>query len=158
LPARLTAVLTALVILAGCSSPPATFSLAGATVEPAFWCPGGSNNAPYTVHATIQARNDTAKEVTIDSATAEMVLTAVTGSWLERVGDRYDAGAVEVSPRKVAPRSSATLAVTIPSACTSAVYGSSRSSSGAYRVKVHLVTSAGAFSITASNTHEILAA
>ncbi len=150
--------LTALVILAGCSSPPATFSLAGATVEPAFWCPGGSNNAPYTVHATIQARNDTAKEVTIDSATAEMVLTAVTGSWLERVGDRYDAGAVEVSPRKVAPRSSATLAVTIPSACTSAVYGSSRSSSGAYRVKVHLVTSAGAFSITASNTHEILAA
>jgi len=151
-------VLTALVILAGCSSPPATFSLAGATVEPAFWCPGGSNNAPYTVHATIQARNDTAKEVTIDSATAEMVLTAVTGSWLERVGDRYDAGAVEVSPRKVAPRSSATLAVTIPSACTSAVYGSSRSSSGAYRVKVHLVTSAGAFSITASNTHEILAA
>ncbi len=158
MPARLTTVLTALVILAGCSSPPATFSLAGATVDPAYWCPGGSNNAPYTVHATIQARNDTAKEVTIDSATAEMVLTAVSGGWLERVGDHYDAGTVEVSPTTVAPRSSATLAVTIPSACTSALYGSSRSSSGAYQVKMHLVTSAGAFSITASNTHEIRAA
>lgn len=142
----------------GCSSPPATFSLAGATVDPAYWCPGGSNNAPYTVDATIQARNDTANEVTIDSATAEMVLTAVSGSWFERVGDRYDAGAVEVSPTTVAPRSSATLAVTIHSACTSALYGSSRSSSGDYKVRMHLVTSAGAFSITASNTHEIRAA
>ena len=154
----MTLVVTALVVLSACSSPPATFSLAGATVDPAYWCPGGSNNAPYTVHATIQARNDTATEVTIDSATAEMVLTSVSGSWLERVGDRYDAGAVEVSPRMVAPRSSGTLAVTIPSACTSAVYGSSRSSSGTYQVKVHLVTSAGAFSITAGNTHEIRAA
>ena len=147
-----------LVVLSACSSPPARFSVVGATVDPAYWCPGGSNNAPYTLDATIQARNDTASEVTIDSATAEMVLTSVSGSWLERVGDRYDAGAVEVSPRTVAPRSSATLAVAIPSACTSAVYGSSRSSSGAYQVKVHLVTSAGAFSITASNKHEIRAA
>ena len=145
-------------VLAACSSAPATFSLTGATVDPAYWCPGGSNNAPYTVHATIQARNDTANEVTIDSATAEMVLTSVSGSWLERVGDRYLAEGVVVSPRTVAPRSSASLAVTIPSACTSAVYGASRSSSGAYEVKVHLATSAGAFSIAASNTHEIRAA
>ncbi len=158
MPARLTAVLTALAFLVACSSPPAAFSLAGAKVDPAYWCPGGSKDAPYTMHATIQARNDTAKEVTIDSATAEMVLTAVRGRWLERVGDRYEAGAVEVSPRTVAPRSSATLAVTIPSACTSALYGSSRSSSGTYEVRVHLVTSSGAFSITASNTHEIRAA
>ena len=127
-------------------------------VDPAYWCPGGSNNAPYTVHGTIQARNGTANEVTIDSATAEMVLTSVSGSWLERVGDRYLAEGVVVSPSTVAPRSSATLAVTIPSACTSAVYGASRSSSGAYEVKVHLVTTAGAFSIVASNMHEIRAA
>jgi len=158
LPARSTAVLCALMVLAACSSAPATFSLAGATVDPAYWCPGGSNNAPYTVHGTIQARNGTANEVTIDSATAEMVLTSVSGSWLERVGDRYLAEGVVVSPSTVAPRSSATLAVTIPSACTSAVYGASRSSSGAYEVKVHLVTTAGAFSIVASNMHEIRAA
>ena len=156
--ARLTAVLTALVVLAACSSPPATFSLAGATVDPAYWCPGGSSNAPYTVHATIHARNDTAREVTIDSATAEMVLTAVSGSWLERVGDRYEAGTVEVSPTSVASRSSATLTVTIPSACTSALYGSGSAGTGTYEVKVHLVTSAGEFSITAANKHEIRAA
>jgi hypothetical protein len=146
------------VVVAACSSPPATFSLAGATVDPTYWCPGASNNAPYNVHAMIQARNETAKEVTIDSASAEMVLTAVSGSWLERVGDRYDAGAVEVSPTSVAPKSSATIKVTIPSTCTSALYGSGSSSTGTYDVKVHLVTSAGEFSITAGNKHEIRAA
>src|SRR5690242_371517 len=133
LPNRLAAMLIAFMVLAACSSPPATFSLAGATVDAAYWCPGGSSNAPYTVHARIQARNDTAREVTIDSATADMVLTGVTGSWLERVGDRYDAGTVQVEPTTVAPRSSATLTVAIPSACTSALYGSSGSSSGTYQ-------------------------
>ena len=153
-----TAVLTMLVVLAACSSPPATFSLAGATVDPTYWCPGGSNNVPYTVHATIQARNDTAQAVTVDSATAEMVLIAVKGNWLERVGDHYDAGAVDVTPKTVAPRSSASLTVTIPSACSSALYGSGTSSSGDYEVRMRLVTSAGTFSVTAGNTHEIRAA
>lgn len=144
--------------MAACSSPPGTFSLTGATVDPSYWCPGGANNAPYTVHATIQARNDTSKEVSIDSATASMVLTAVNGSWLEHVGDRFDAGDIDVSPKTVAPRSSTALTVAIPSACTSARYGSATSSSGDYEVRIRLVTSAGPFSITAGNQHEIRAA
>ena len=113
---------------------------------------------PYTVHATIDARNDTSKTVSIDSATAEMVLTSVRGSWLEHVGDRYDAGTVEVDPKSVAARSSSTLLVAIPSACTGAVHGSGVSSSGVYEVRMRLVTSAGTFTITAANTHEIRAA
>jgi hypothetical protein len=159
LPARLTAVLAALVALAACSSSAsATFSLTGATVDPTYWCPAGSSNAPYTLHATIKARNDTAKEVVVDSATAELVLKEVKGSWLESVGDHYDAGKVEVSPMTIAPRSSAALQVTIPSSCTSGRYDAGGASWGDYDVKVHLVTSAGDFSITAGNRHEIRAA
>lgn len=156
--ARLTVALAALALLAACSSPPPTFSVAGASVDPTYWCPGGASDAAYTVHATVRARNDTSKEVTIDSATADMVLTAVSGTWLERVGDRYDAGAVVVSPKVVAAHSIGTLAVSIPSMCSSAAYGSGDSSSGDYAVSVHLVTSAGTFSVTAGNKHEIRAA
>jgi len=144
--------------MAACSSSSPTFSLSGATVDPTYRCPGGASNAPYDVHATIKARNDTSKAVTIQSATAEMVLAAIKGKWLEPVGDRYDAGSVAVSPTRVAAGSSATLTLTIPSACTSGPHGSTTSSSGSYQVKLHLVTSAGAFSIDASNRHEILAA
>jgi hypothetical protein len=156
--AALPLLLGVLLLTGACASSPGTFSLASATVDPTYWCPGGANDAPYSVHATVQARNDSAKDVTIDSATAEMVLTSVSGNWLERVGDHYDAGSVEVSPNTVAARASAALNITIPSACTSARYGSSTSSSGDYAVTVHLVTSAGPFSITARNEHEIRAA
>lgn len=155
---RLTAALGALVLLAACSSPPATFNLTGATVDPAYWCPGGSTDAAYTVHASLKARNDTSKEVTIESATAEMVLTAVSGTWLERVGQRYDAGTVDISPSTVAAHATATLNASIPSTCTSALYGAGNSSTGTYEVRIHLVTSAGQFTITASNEHQILAA
>lgn len=150
-------------LMAACSSSPSPssssgFSLAGASVDPAYWCPGGATDAAYTVHATVNARNDTAKAVSIDSATADMVLASVTGTWTERVGDRYDAGSVDVSPNTVPAHSTAKLAVSIPSTCTSASYESGPSSSGDYSVSVHLVTSAGKFSITARNKHEIRAA
>lgn len=110
------------------------------------------------MHATIEARNATKQDVTIESATAEMVLASVTGAWIEKVGDRYDAGSVVVSPSTVAAGSTAKLEVTIPSSCTSGRSGSAQSSSGSYTVTVHLVTSAGAFTISAANKHEILAA
>src|SRR5215469_5926311 len=95
--------LVALVIVAACSSTQnPTFSLTDASVDATYHCPGGASNAAYTIHGTVQARNDTAKDVTVDSATAELVLKSVHGSWLEKVGDRYDAGKIAVSPTIVA--------------------------------------------------------
>src|SRR5256885_9559273 len=87
------------------SSPGPTFSLAAASVDPTYWCPGGASSAAYDLHATVDARNGTSKEVTIQSATAEMVLTSVSGAWLEKIGERYDAGTVNVTPASVAANS-----------------------------------------------------
>lgn len=146
-------------LVAACSAgQPSTFSLTGASVERVYWCPGGANNAPYDLHATIDVHNGTDKTVSIQSVTAEMKLIAVNGTWLEKVGDRYDAGSATYSPSSVGAGSSATLKVTIASACTSARYGASVSSYGNYDVTMHLATSAGAYSIAAQNQHQILAA
>lgn len=152
--------LTTLVCLvAACSSgPPSTFSVTGASVDPTYWCPGGSRDAPYDVHATVLVRNGTGSAVTIRSVTAEMRLAAVKGSWLEKVGDRYDAGAATFSPDSVGPGSNTEVRVAIKSACTSNRYDFGGSSHGDYAVTVHLVTSAGAFTVTAQNQHEIRAA
>jgi len=92
------------------------------------------------------------------SVTAEMTLTAVKGSWLEKVGDRYDAGTVKFDPSSIAAGSKATIKVTIPSACTSGSYGSSLSSSGQYSVNLRVTTTAGVHTIAAKNQHQILAA
>ena len=150
--------LVSLALVGGCSQPQPRFSIAGATVDATHWCPGGAANAAYDLHARIDARNDTSRPVTIESATATMVLAAVTGPWLEPVGEAYDADTVRVTPTTVAANSRATLETVIPSACTSGRYGSGPSISGDYSVKVTLQTSAGKFAVTASNRHQILAA
>ncbi len=155
---RLLAAFAVALGLAACSSASPTFSLATASVDPTYWCPGGATNAPYDLHATIDARNGTGSGVTIESVSAVLTLESVNGAWLEKVGDRYDAATVPFSPSSVAPRSSTTLKLTIPSACTSGRYGAATSSSADYKVTMDVTTSAGSFSITAANRHEILAA
>lgn len=145
-------------LAAACSSGSPTFALTRASVDPTHWCPGGAKNAPYDLHATIDARNGTSSAVTIESITAEMRLTAVKGNWLEKVGDRYDAGSVKFEPSNVGAGSSASVKVTIQSACTSGAYGSTTSSFGEYEVTMHVTTSSGMYSISAGNKHEILAA
>ena len=146
-------------LVAGCSSTQSsTFAVSGVAVDPVYSCPGGANNAPYDLHGVIYARNGTGKAVTIDSVTAAMKLIAVQGPWLEKPGDRYDAGVATFSPSSVAASSTSTVSVTIGSACTSGTYGSGSPSHGDYAVMIKLVTSAGTYSVTAENQHQIRAA
>jgi hypothetical protein len=149
----------AVLFAAACSSgQPATFAVTGASVDPTYWCPGGASNAHYDLHATVSVHNGTGAAVTIESVTAQMTLVAAQGAWLEKPGDRYDAGAATFSPSSVTAGSSSTVKVTIGSACTSDTYGSGGSSYGDYSVTIVLVTSAGRYSVTAGNQHEIRAA
>jgi hypothetical protein len=143
-------------LLAGCSNgQTATFQVTGAVVDPTYWCPGGADNAKYDVHATVDVHNGTGGTVTIQSVKAEMKLVATQGVWLEKVGDVYDAGIATFSPNTVSAGSSAQVKATITSACTSDRYESGGSSHGDYSVTLHLATSAGPFSVTAQNQHEI---
>ena len=148
----------AMCLVAACSSASPSFALTGASVDPTYFCPGGAKDAPYDLHATISAHNGTGSAVTIRSVTAEMTLASVKGDWLEKAGSRYEAGTVPYTPATVGPGSTAALKITIPSACTSDKYGGTTSSYGDYQVTMHVTTSAGAFTISAANQHEIIAA
>ena len=146
-------------MLCACSSnQPTTFSLVSASVDATHWCPGGSRDAPYDVHATIQARNGTATAVSIESVAASMTLESVTGNWLEKVGDRYEAPQATFDPGSIAAGATTQIKVTFASACTSGPYGTGKSSQGDYRVAMRLTTSAGSYAVSASNRHSILAA
>jgi hypothetical protein len=148
----------ALALVAACStSKPATFTLNSASVDTTYYCPGGANNAAYDLHATVNVHNGTSKAVTIDAATAQMTVASIKGSWLEKVGERYSADGVKFAPDAVAAGEDSSVKLTIPSACTSGKYGTGTSSSADYSVTVHLTTSAGTFTITAANQHEIVA-
>jgi hypothetical protein len=137
---------------------PSTVTLDSASVDSTYTCPAGAANAPYSLQATIEVRNGTSSSVTVKSVAAVMTLTAVKGSWLEHVGDKYDAGGVTYSPDAVGAGSSASLKVTIPSACTNGKTPSAGSSYGEYSVDLTVATSSGTHAIASKNRHRIIAA
>lgn len=153
---RLLVLVTVAFAVACSSSASPTFVVKGASVDPTYFCPGGANNAPYDLHATVVVHNGTTKAVTIETMTAQMKVASVKGPWLQKVGDLYDASAVKFAPAGVDAGKDASLRVTVPSACTSGMYGTGTSSSAEYEVTIHMTTSAGSFAVTAANQHEIV--
>jgi hypothetical protein len=147
-------------IASGCSiGAPSTFTLNSASVDATYICPTGAANARYNLNATIDVRNGTSGTVTIQSVAAVMTLAAIKGSWLERVGDKYEATGITVSPQTVGAGSSAALKVTIPSACTNAKTTSTSTgvSYGDYSVMFSVATSSGTHTIQSQNRHRLVA-
>ncbi len=151
-------VLAVMVASACSSSQPSTFTLTSASTDATYWCPGHANNAPYDVHASISVHNGNSSAVAITGVTAQMTLEHIGGTWLEKVGDAYDAGAASFTPATVKPGSGTTLKIKFKSACTSPAYGTGASSYGDYKVTLRVTTSAGSYSIASANLHRILAA
>jgi|SRR6266550_7326052 len=156
--ARLGIVLLLAAAFGGCSNgSPAAFALNSASVDSPYACPSTANNSPYNVHATIEVRNGTSSTVAIKSVAARMTLTATKGTWLQKVGDRYEAAAVKFTPEAVPAASSSSLQVAIPSACTSGKSAKVDSSYGDYSVELTVVASSGTYKIASANHHRILA-
>jgi hypothetical protein len=155
---RLIAPAACLLLLGGCSfGSSSTFTVSNASVDLGYTCPAGARDLQYDVHGTIDVHNATSKTVTISALTATMTLSAVNGGWLQKVGDKFDAGNVTYSPTSVAAGSSATLAVAVPSACTGRD-AKSPVASGDYMVSFTMTTSAGQFKVDSSNKHRIATA
>jgi hypothetical protein len=157
--ARVGFVLLVAGLSSGCSiGSPSTFSLTSASVDSSYTCPTGVDNAAYELHATIDLRNGTSNRVTIKSVAASMTLSAVKGSWLERLGDKYEASGITFTPAAVSAGSSASLKVTIPSACTNGEAPAAGTSYGDYSVALVVTASSGTYTIQSKNHHRIVAA
>lgn len=143
-------------MLTGCSfGTPSTFTVSNASVDPSYTCPAGANNVHYDLRGTIDAHNGTSKAVTITTVDATMTLAAVKGVWLQKVGDKYDAGNVTFTPNSVGAGANTTLVVTVPSACTGRS-PNTPAASGDYAVTFTLTTSAGTFKLDSRDKHRIL--
>lgn len=144
--------------VAACSSGSTPgFSVSNASVDSSYSCPVAASNAHYDMHGTIDAHNPSSKEVNISSVAAVMTLSAVKGGWLQKVGDRYDAGTITFTPTSVGAGANATLAVTVPSACTGRA-ANDPVASGDYAVSFTITTSAGTFKVDSKDKHRIITA
>lgn len=151
--------LTACAMTSACAvGRPSTFTLTSASVDPSFTCPVGAADTRYEISATVDSQNDTSSQVTIRSASARLKLVAVKGTWLESVGDTYDAAGVTFTPATVAAGARTALRLAIPSSCSNGKPGTKGASYADYSVAIQLSTSAGMFSITSKDRHRIVAA
>ena len=157
--AKTAPLLLLIAVVSGCSiGGPSTFTLSSASVDESYVCPTSANDLAYKLHATIDVQNGTSSTVTIRSVAVVMILASVKGGWLERVGDRYGANGVTVSPDRVGPGSSTSLAVTFPSTCTNGKVPNAGASYADYSVSFTLFTSSGTHTIVSQNRHRIVAA
>ena len=145
------------VVVAGCTFGSSTFSVSNASVDASYTCPVGANNVYYDLRGTIDAHNGTSSAVAISKVAATMTLAAVNGTWLEKVGSRYDADNVAFRPSSIGAGADSTLSVTIPSACTGRVAGSPTASAD-YAVTFTITTSAGTFKVDSNDKHRIVTA
>lgn len=143
-------------VTAGCYGAQSTFTLTGASVDASYTCPAGAIDAPYSLHGVIDAHNGSSSTVTIRSVTAVMILAAVKGPWLEKLGDRYEAAGVTSSLSTLGAGSSAPIEVVVPSFCTGGKAGA-ESSYGDYSVGFAVITSSGTYRIESGNRHRIVA-
>jgi len=148
--------ITALAI--SCGSGSGDFTLSNATVDPNHACASGATNAPYNILVTVDSHNGRSSSVSIRNVSAVLKLAAVHGGWLQPVGYEYDAQNLAFAPDHVAAGASATLTVTVPSACTNKSSSGGPVSYADYSVAVTVATSAGTFKIGARNKHRLIAA
>ena len=94
--------------------------------------------------------------MTIESVGAVLTLAAVKGSWLQQLGDKYDAGDVTFTPSAVGAGSDTTLTVTVPSSCTNGKQPANFSNVADYSVALTVTTSSGTYRLTTQNRHRIL--
>jgi len=147
-----------ILLVMGCGSGSGDFTLSNATVDASHACASGSNNSAYALHASVASHNGRSSSVTIKAVSAVMTLSAVHGGWLQQVGYRYDAEKVAFTPNRVGAGSSATIELTVPSACTNQSKAGGPVSYGEYSVALTVTTSAGTFKIGSRNKHRIIAA
>jgi len=149
----------ALILLAACSPVcgPTAFYVSSASADAVYTCPQGAAQQPYDLHVTLAADNPTSTDVTITSASADMIVATVRGRWQQPVGFKYNAGNVPFSPSRVPRGSKTSVTLTIASACTNNSRTGTEDNYADYTVRATIVTSAGTYTVTCNNKHRIQA-
>jgi hypothetical protein len=148
----------AIAVLAGGCGGSSEFSLSNARSDLDHACASAVSNAPYDLHVTVDMHNGRSSSVSITGVSAVMTLSAVHGGWLQEVGYQYEVRNLAFTPDRVGAGSSATLKVTVPSACTNQSPNGGPVSYADYAVALTVITSAGTFKIGSQNKHRIIAA
>ncbi len=116
-----------------------------------FTCPLHASDYPYSIKGTLDADNQTNKDITIKTmSTTVTVVKLAGGNWSMSVGDTSGADAIEFSPWSIKSGQKTTLNFTTPWSCTDS--GSNTVDTYAdFKVVLTIVTSSGTYNVKMPN-------
>ncbi len=150
LTAGLVIVMAACVPLCGIG---AKFALSNAKVDATYKCPYPATDAPYKVHASIDADNSTTNAVTIKTMSEDNALVSTAGQWSGPKTGKGNGPITDFSPKSIASGDKSTIHFTVGFVCTNS--GPNVTTYGDFTFKFTLVTSAGTYKIDAGNHHRL---
>ena len=116
-----------------------------------FTCPLNASDYGYSIKGTLDADNQTNKDINIKSMSTTVTVVKLAGSnWSMAVGDKSGADAIEFSPRTIKSGQKTTVDFTTPWSCTDS--GNNTADTYAdFKVVLTMVTSNGTYHVNLPN-------
>jgi hypothetical protein len=83
-----------------------------------FTCPVNAQDYGYDIKGTLDADNQTGKDIDIKSMRTDVEVVKLAGTWSLQVGDKSGADTIDFSPKKIGSGEKTTLKFTTPWTCS----------------------------------------
>lgn len=131
-------------------------NLSNARLTPtSFTCPLNATDYGYFLNGTVDADNQTGKNITIKSAATNVTVVKLAGSWGLKVGDKSGASNIDFTPRSIGSGQRTTIKFVTPWNCTDA--GNNTVTTYAdFKVVLTMVTDSGTYNVNLPNHRMVM--
>lgn len=120
-----------------------------------FTCPLAATDYGYTIGGTVDADNQSGKNISISSVSTNVTVVKLAGSWGLKVGDTSDAPNIDFSPKSIASGQKTTVRFATPWTCTDS--GNNIVETYAdFKVVLTIVTDNGTYSVNLPNHRMVM--
>ena len=120
-----------------------------------FTCPLNATDYGYFLNGTVDADNQTGKNITIKSAATNVTVVKLAGSWGLKVGDKSGASNIDFTPKSIGSGQKTTIKFVTPWNCTDA--GNNTVTTYAdFKVVLTMVTDAGTYDVKLPNHRMVM--
>ena len=127
----------------------------GKLSEPSFTCPLNATDYGYTIDGTVDADNQTAKNIVIKSVSTDVTVVKLAGTWGLQVGDKSGAPDIAFSPKSLSSGQRTTVRFATPWTCTDSGNNTVQTYAD-FKVVLTMVTDAGTYNVKLPNHRMVM--
>lgn len=120
-----------------------------------FTCPLDATDYGYTIDGTVDADNQTGKNITIKSVSTNVTVVKLAGSWGLKIGDMSNAPDIDFAPKSISSSQRTTVRFATPWTCTDAGNNTVETYAD-FKVVLTMVTDAGTYDVKLPNHRMVM--